>query len=76
MFEINGMGWEIKLGWIWGLFILIAVIWFIIRLVIENPSILKAPHKSAHDILNDRYTHGEIDKEEYQEKYKNLHLKA
>ncbi len=72
MHGINGMGWGLRFGWIFGLFILVVIIWFIIRLVKENPSILSSPRKSAHDILNERYAQGEIDKEEYQEKYKNL----
>jgi putative membrane protein len=72
MHEINGMGWGMRLVWTLGLFLLAAIIWFIIRLVKENPSILKPRQKSAHDILNERYARGEIDKEEYQEKYKNI----
>jgi uncharacterized membrane protein len=70
MHGFNGMGWGMILGWINGLILFVAIIWFIIRLVKENPSILKAPCESAHDILNERYAQGEIDKYEYQEKYK------
>jgi putative membrane protein len=64
------MGWGMILGWINGLILFVAIIWFIIRLVKENPSILKPRQKSPHDILNERYARGEIDIEEYQEKYK------
>jgi putative membrane protein len=72
MHGINGMGLGMSLGWILGLFILVVIIWFIIRLVKENPSILKPRKKSPHDILNERYARGEIDIEEYHEKYKNI----
>jgi uncharacterized membrane protein len=60
MHGINGMGWGISLEWILGLFVFVAVIWFIILVVKTNQDILNAQLKSAHDILNERYARGEI----------------
>jgi len=72
MHGFNGMSWGMGFGWIFGLFVLILLIWLVVRTI--NSSNRPSPHeiKSAIDILKERYARGEIDKEEFEEKYKGL----
>lgn len=63
-----GPGWGIGLGWIFGVFILVLVIWAIIKMVNSNTPASSGSQKSALDILKERYARGEINKEEYEEK--------
>ncbi len=62
-----GMGW----GWIIGLLILIVVIFFIVRMVNQNNQ-QQGSAKTPLDILKERYAKGEIDKEEFEERKKDL----
>jgi putative membrane protein len=61
-----GMGW----WWIIGLVIVIAVIWMVIKSMNRNTG--STPQKSALDILKERYASGEIDKEEFEKRKKDL----
>ena len=63
-----GMGW----GWILGLIVIVAIVWLVVRSTNQagNPNTTNS--KSALDILKERYARGEIDKEEYEEKKKDL----
>lgn len=63
-----GMGW----GWIFGLIILAIIIWLVIRVINQNSSQKQTDNRSALDILKERYARGEISKEEYEEKKKNI----
>lgn len=72
MHNLNGMGWGMGYGWIIGLFILIAVIWFVSRMINPNQNTPVLPNKSALEILKERYARGEINKEEYEEIKKNM----
>jgi len=65
-------------GWIIGLLFLIVVIWLLIRATGSNQQ-LHRPSNSSHqggnsavDILKERYARGEIDKEEFEQKKKDL----
>lgn len=69
--EINGHGWGMGWAWIFVLLILIIVIWLIIRMVNQN-SQSQAGQKTPLDILKERYARGEIDKEEFEERKKDL----
>ncbi|MCF8308848.1 MAG: SHOCT domain-containing protein [Bacteroidales bacterium] len=64
-------GWGMGLGWIIGLVILVAFIWVISQAFNKNNK-PAAPEKSALDILKERYARGEIDKDEFEEKIKDL----
>ena len=64
-----GMGWG--WGWIIALLILIVVIWLIIRVVNQNNQ-SQINQKKPLDILKERYAKGEIDKEEYEERKRDL----
>ncbi len=63
MSGINGMGWGMGFGWLLVLVVVVGVIWFINRAVQPNQQFQN--QKTAIDILNERYAHGEIEKEEY-----------
>lgn len=63
----GAMGW----GWIIGLILLVVIFWIIIRFFNQdrtNPS----GNKSALDILKERYAKGEIDKEDFEKRKKDL----
>ncbi len=63
-----GMGW----GWMIGLFLLIAVIWLIVRMA-NQPVPPQFPRENrALDLLKERYAKGEISKEEFEEKKKDI----
>jgi putative membrane protein len=63
-----GMGW----WWIIGLVIVIAVIWMVIKSMNRNTGSTQSHGKSALDILKERYASGEIDKEEFEKRKKDL----
>ncbi|MDZ7859156.1 MAG: SHOCT domain-containing protein [Candidatus Krumholzibacteriota bacterium] len=62
-----GYGW----GWIIGIIFFIAVIWIIVRMVSQNNQ-LRGNNKTPLDILKERYAKGEIDKQEFEERKKDL----
>jgi len=72
----EGHGWYmgIGMGWWWliGIAIFILVTWFIVK----NVNIRNRPYfpgnKSAIDLLKERYAKGEIDKEEFEKRKKDL----
>jgi len=64
-----GMGW----GWIIGLVVLVLIVLLIVRSI--GPNTEGNPPveaESALDVLKKRYARGEIDKEEFEEKKKDL----
>lgn len=64
-----GMGW----GWILGIIVLILLIWLIIRMLDRRgPSKGSEGSDSAMDILKKRYARGEITKEEFNNRKKDL----
>lgn len=61
------MGW----GWLISLVILVLLVWMVVKLT--NQSNTTQPKSdSALDILRERYARGEIDKEEFDAKMKDL----
>ncbi len=62
-----GMGW----GLIIVLIVLIAAIWIIAKIVNQNKQ-SQGDQKNALDILKERYAKGEIDKQEFEERKKDL----
>ena len=76
-----GMGYGMGFGWIIGLLFIIAVIWLLIRATgTHQPYHYPHHHSSAApqggnsaiDILKERFARGEIDKEEFEEKKRDL----
>jgi len=71
MHGLNGMGWGMGSWWIIGIVIIVAIVWMVIKGLNQN-STNQGIDKSALDILKDRYARGEIDKQEFEERRKDL----
>ena len=67
-----GMSWGMGFGWIIGFIFLIVIIWLLVRTVNQNSSSQSSINKSALDILKERYARGEIDKNDFEERKKDL----
>lgn len=63
----HGMGW----WWIIGIIIIVAIVWIVMK-AMKNNTATNVPGKSARDILKERYAKGEIDKDEFEERRKDL----
>jgi putative membrane protein len=72
MHGYGGMGFGMGWGWIIGLIFLVILIWIIIRITSRGQSSNQTINRSALDILNERYARGEMDKDEFEEKKRNL----
>jgi putative membrane protein len=60
------------LGWIIGIIAIIAVILLIVKATGQSGNRNMSTGKSALDILKERYARGEIDKEEFERRKKEL----
>jgi len=69
---LGGHGWGMGWWWIIGLIIVIAVVWMVIKTMNQNTVSSQSTEKSALDILKERYAKGEIDKQEFEERKKDL----
>lgn len=72
MYGMNGMSWGMGFGWIIGIVVLVLIIWAITKGINANNNPSANEKKSALDILKERYAKGEIEKEEFEERKKNL----
>ncbi len=72
MGEFGGHGWGMGWWWIIGLIIVIAVIWIFVKSMNQNTGSTQSPGKSALVILKERYASGEIDKQEFEKRKKDL----
>lgn len=63
-----GMGW----GWIIGLIVLVLIVWLVVWAINQNKGVNQPFDKSPLDILKERYAKGEIDKEEFDQRKKDL----
>ncbi len=72
MHFFNGHGWGMGWGWIIGLVLLVVLILFIVKLANQSNRMPRSPEKSPLDILKERYARGEIDKEEFEQREKDL----
>ena len=72
MHGYGGMGFGMGWGWIIGLIFLVILIWIIIRITSRGQPSNQTINRSALDILNERYARGEMDKDEFEEKKRNL----
>lgn len=64
-------GWGMGLGWIIGLLVLVAIIWLISQAFTKGGQPIEKKN-SALDILKERYARGEIDKQEFETRKKDL----
>ena len=73
---IEGHGWGMGLGMVWwwviGILLVALIIWLIVRASNRNAGRSQSYGKSPLDVLKDRYARGEIDKEEFERKKKDL----
>lgn len=65
-----GHGWGMGWWWIIGILVVVLIVWLIVRSANSRDTSTK--EKSSLDILKDRYARGEIDKEEFEKKKKDL----
>jgi len=68
----TGHGWGMGWGWIIGLIIIVAIIWFFAKSANQNSSNIQSGSKSPFDILKERYAKGEIDKPEFEQRKNDL----
>lgn len=67
----GGHGWGMSWWWIIGLIIVVAVIWMVVKSMNQNNQ-SQVSRKTPIDILKERYASGEIDKQEFEERKKDL----
>jgi putative membrane protein len=67
----DGHGWGMGWWWIIGIVILVFIVLVVIKRLNKN-RINKGNGKSALDILKERYAKGEIDKQQFEERKKDL----
>ncbi|MBW6516865.1 MAG: SHOCT domain-containing protein [Candidatus Cloacimonetes bacterium] len=72
MYQFFGHGWGMGFGWIIGILILVIVIWIVVKALNQNTSNNRQSDKSPLDILKERYARGEIDKQEFDQRKKDL----
>ena len=68
----GGHSWGMGFGWIIGILLLVAIIWIIVKYMNQNSNTHNSVSKSAIEILKERYTRGEIGKEEFEKKKKDI----
>ncbi len=69
MFEWHGYGGGGM--WIFWILIIVALVWFV-AFATRSSGISPSKEKSALEILKERYAKGEIDREEFEQKQKDL----
>jgi putative membrane protein len=72
MYPFFGHGWGMGFGWILGIAIIVLVIWIIVKALNQSTGNKQLKDNSPLDILKERYARGEIDKEEFDQKKKDL----
>ncbi len=73
-FGEHGWGMGMGMGWWWiiGIIVLIAIIWPVVLGINRRNNAPREPGKTALDILKEHYAQGEIDKQEFEQRKKNL----
>jgi putative membrane protein len=69
MYEWHGYGGGMM--WIFWILIIIALVW-LVAFVTRRGSVSSGSDKSALEILKERYARGEIDRDEFEQKQKDL----
>jgi putative membrane protein len=67
---MGSMGGFMGLGWIVILIVIVAVVWLLMRGPLAGSA--QTERRSALDILKERYARGEIGREEFEEKKRDL----
>ena len=68
----GGHGWVMGWWWIISIVVLIAIIWSVARGINRRNNVPREPGKSALDILKERYARDEINKQEFEERKKDI----
>ena len=68
----GGHGWGMGWWWIIGFIVVVAVVWMVVKSMNQTTGSTQSPGKSALDLLKERYASGEIDKEEFEERKRDL----
>jgi putative membrane protein len=63
-----GMNWGTGLSWIFGIALLILLVWAIVKITSNRTPASAERQKTALEILKERFAKGEINKEEYEKK--------
>ena len=69
---LGGHGWGMGFGWFLGIIVLALIIWLVVKVINQNNNSEISSNKSALDILKERYALGEIDKDEFDKRKKDL----
>ena len=69
MFEWHGYGGGMM--WVFWILIIVALVWFV-TFATRRGDISPSSEKSALEILKERYAKGEVDREEFEQKKKDL----
>lgn len=69
MFEWHGYGGGMM--WIFWILIIIALVW-LVAIATRRGGVFTGSEKSALEILKERYARGEIDRDEFEQKQKDL----
>ena len=67
----GGHGWGMAWWWIIGIVIVVVIAWVVVKGLNQSRT-NQCIGKSALDILKERYASGEIDKQEFEERKKDL----
>ncbi len=65
-------GWGMGIGWIIAFLLLIVLVWLIVKASKKSSDTEMPANKSPLDILKERYARGEIDKDEFDKRKKDL----
>ena len=70
----GGHGWGMGMGWWWiiSIVVLVAIIWPLYQRFNQNNNVPGESGKSALDILKERYARGEINKQEFEERKRDI----
>ena len=70
--DFNAHGWEMGWGWFISLLIIAAFVWVVVKVINRSRQSKEKGHKKPLDILKERYAKGEINKNEFDERKKDL----
>ena len=70
--SMGQMGWWMVLWWVFGVVILILLVWTVMAMIRSAAGSTPRSDESPEQILKRRYARGELDREEYQRRLEDL----